>query len=598
MAQDGGHKDLKDILLREGAITLDLLNDSLKEQEKTKEPLLDVLLKNKRIDEKKLVQILSHEFGYTAVNLAVFAIEPDILKLLPKSLVEKHQVLPVSRFENTLTVAFINPLNLKALDEVRAVTSLRIKTVIAPAASVKKFIAKYYNQGPATENGGEASESGENLDDLVKMVEDEHTEDQAGTAEDLMKVAFDSPVIKLVNMMLLESIRRRASDIFIEPWEKFVRVRSRVDGLLEEVVRPQKSLGAAVVSRIKVISSLNIAEHRIPQDGRFKLKVSDREIDFRVSILPTTHGEKVCLRILDTKSQSHDITKLGFDQREQEIIKNSARKPHGMILVTGPTGSGKTTTLYSVLKYLDNPHVNITTVEDPVEYQIYGINQVNIKDAYGLTFPAALRSILRQDPDICLIGEIRDNETLDIAVKAAMTGHLVLSTLHTNDASSSITRMVNMGLEPFLIASTVLMISAQRLVRRVCSRCKTEQEVDEMTLKRLGIEPKKDIVFFKGKGCTECRQSGYKGRSVITEILEIAPGIRELIMKGESSEKIKAFAHAHNGMTTLRESALTKAMSGETTVEEVFRVSGEDQGLESSEEKSAAKKDMKQAKVA
>lgn len=600
MAQESTRSDLKDLLLREGVVTLDQMNEALREQEKTKEPLLEIFFRLGKVDDKKIASVLSHQMNYTAVNLAVFALDPSILKLIPKTLVEKYTALPVSQFENTLTVAFANPFNLKALDEIHAITGLRIKSAVAPCAVIKKYIAKYYNAGTpaATEYGNPEEHQAGELDEIVKMIETEQEADKGTQASELMKVAFETPIIKLVNTILMEGIRRKASDIFIEPWERFVRVRVRVDGLLEEIIRPPKVHGPAIVSRIKIMSELDIAEHRIPQDGRFKVKVGEREVDMRVSILPTTFGEKVCLRILDTKSQSHDISKLGFSEKEQQIIKDSAQKPHGMILVTGPTGSGKTTTLYSVLKYLDKPTVNITTVEDPVEYQIFGINQVNIKENFGLTFPLALRSILRQDPDICLVGEIRDYETLDIAVKAAMTGHLVLSTLHTNDAASSITRMVNMGLEPFLISSTVLMISAQRLVRRVCPRCKQAEEMNREVLVKMGIDPGVfGHTFYKGKGCSECRQSGYKGRSVITEILQISPEARELIMEGKSAEYIKAVAHA-SGMSTLRECALRKAAAGDTSLEEVFRVTSEDQGLDKAESKAPKKSEKMGAKAA
>jgi type IV pilus assembly protein PilB len=354
----------------------------------------------------------------------------------------------------------------------------------------------------------------------------------------------------------------------------------RLDGILEELIRPQKSFGAAIVSRIKIMSQLNISEHRIPQDGRFKIKTQGREVDMRVSILPSSFGEKVCLRILDTGAQSHDIEKLGFTAPEQEVIRASSKKPHGMILVTGPTGSGKTTTLYSILKYLDSPQVNITTVEDPVEYQMFGINQVNVREAIGLTFPAALRSILRQDPDIILIGEIRDAETLDIAIKAALTGHLVLSTLHTNDAVSSVTRMANLGLEPFLIASTVLMISAQRLVRKLCPRCRVQYDLEPNMYPLLDLDPQKKIQFWRAKGCSQCRQMGYQGRSVITEILEMKPDILDMIMQGASADLIKERARKH-GMNTLREAAVQKALAGETSLDEVFRVTIADVGPKS-----------------
>lgn len=571
--------ELHEVLLKEGVVTQDLLHDALKTQDKNKQPFLEILMAGK-IDEKKLMTVLAGYFGYTAINPSVFMVEPHILELVPHKIADKYTILPISIHENTLTVAFANPTNLKAIDELRAITGKRIKCVVAERSVIKKCIEKYYKMQQMTSSAPEDQQGGssQSIDEIVKMIDVESTEDTSAAAADLLKVAYETPVIKLVNMILAEGVRRKASDIFVEPWENFVRVRVRVDGLLEEIVRPHKSLGPAMVSRIKVMSELDIAERRVPQDGRFKVKMNGREVDMRVSILPTSFGEKVCMRILDTSAQGHDLTKLGFNEKEIQVIRDCAKKPHGMILVTGPTGSGKTTTLYSVLKYLDAPEVNITTVEDPVEYQLPGINQVNVKEHIGLTFPAALRSILRQDPDIILIGEIRDNATLDIAVKAALTGHLVLSTLHTNDSASSVTRMMNMGLEPFLIASTVLMISAQRLMRRVCQRCKYVEEVEPDVLRALGLKADKPMPFYKGKGCGSCRQMGYSGRTVITELMPITAGVRQSILQGSNAEKIKTLAH-DEGMTTLRECALRKAMAGETTLEEVFRVTTEDQAI-------------------
>lgn len=572
------YSNLQKVLLREKVVTPEDLHEALRQQEKSRESLIDSLVRLGKCNEKELVRVLSKEFGYTAVNPSVFVIDQELLKLIPRKVAEKYNVLPISRFEKTLTVAFIDPTNLAAIDELHMATQLRIKPAVAQASILKKYIQKTYNtEAPGTEAAAHADKDyNEELDNIAKAIEVEQGGEQEIETGELMKVAFETPVIKLVNRLLLEGIRRRASDIFIEPWENHVRVRARVDGLLEEVVRPPKSLASAIVSRIKVMSELDIAEHRIPQDGRFKVKTEKKQVDMRVSILPTSFGEKVCLRILDTTAQSHDIANLGFNEREQQIIKDSAKKPHGMILVTGPTGSGKTTTLYSVLEYLDSPDVNITTVEDPVEYQLKGINQVNVREHIGLTFPASLRSILRQDPDIILIGEIRDNETLDIAVKAALTGHLVLSTLHTNDAASSVTRMRNMGLEPFLISSTVIMISAQRLLRRLCPRCRQPYEPNRELIKSLCLDVSQPYTFYKPKGCSRCRQSGYAGRTVITEILEMGPEVNALIMKNAGSDVIKAAAR-RAGMTTLRECALRKAIAGETSIDEVYRVTTSDE---------------------
>ncbi|HOW87742.1 MAG TPA: ATPase, T2SS/T4P/T4SS family [Candidatus Omnitrophota bacterium] len=572
--------DLREALVRSGTVKPEDLYQASQEQAKSgqKSHFLDILLDHGKCDEKKLVQLLVSEYGYRLVSLKMLVIHKDVLKLIPKKAAEEHVCLPVSLFEKTLTVAFANPTNLKVLDQLQAATGMRIRASVAEYSMLKEYIKKcYQEEAPAYEEAAAAEESGgEELVDLAKMVESEATIDKQQVS-DLMEQANQAPVVKLVNMVLVEGVRRHASDIFVEPWENFVRIRVRVDGILEEIVKTQKTYAPAIVSRIKIMSQLNIAEHRVPQDGRFKVRTQGREVDMRVSILPSSFGEKVCLRILDTGAQSHDISKLGFTESEQRIIRDSAQKPHGMILVTGPTGSGKTTTLYSILEHLDSPQVNITTVEDPVEYQMPGINQVNVREAIGLTFPAALRSILRQDPDIILIGEIRDADTLDIAVKAALTGHLVLSTLHTNDAVSSVTRMANLGLEPFLIASTVLMISAQRLVRRLCPRCRAAYDPEPNIYKLLNLDPHKKVQIWKAKGCSQCRQLGYQGRSVITEILEMKPDILDMIMQGASADLIKQKAR-ENGMHTLRESAIQKALSGETSLEEVFRVTTVDAG--------------------
>jgi type II secretory ATPase GspE/PulE/Tfp pilus assembly ATPase PilB-like protein len=409
-------------------------------------------------------------------------------------------------------------------------------------------------------------------------VQDQKSDEDLAQNIDLIKQAQETPVIKVANLLMIDAIKRKASDLFIEPWENHIRVRLRVDGLLEEGKSPPKTMGPALISRFKVMSQLNIAERRIPQDGRFKIKVQDREVDVRVSVIPSAYGEKLCLRILDRKAQSQAIERLGFSPEELDAIKAIVTRPHGMILVTGPTGGGKTTTLYSILKYLDSPEKNITTVEDPVEYQMVGVNQVNVKEAIGLTFPLSLRSILRQDPDVILIGEIRDRETMDIAIKAALTGHLVLTTLHTNDTCSSIVRMINMGIEPFLMVSSILMITAQRLVRRICANCRKSYQPENTLLAKFHLDQKGQYTFYAPKGCARCRGTGYSGRTVITEILSLTPPIKELILKRVSVEELKK-AGRRAGMSTLRESAVRKVVEGETTVDELFRVTTADEDL-------------------
>lgn len=547
--------------------------------QKHKKTATEILLENysQKMDEKALFSLFVKEYGFVGVNPEIFVPDNEILKLIPGRMAKQYCVLPLSRFEKTLSVAFANPLNVHAIDEIREMTGLRLKVSAAKISSLQRAIAKYYADDVSSENlktTDSVELVTEKMEDVLKRLEGQKPADgTAGDGEGASRVHYETPVIRLVNTLLIEAVRRHASDIFIEPWESEIRVRVRVDGLLEEIARPQKSLASSLVSRIKIMSHLDIAEHRLPQDGRFKARIHEREVDMRVSILPTTHGEKVCMRILDSSGQAHDISKLGFTADDQKILEDCAKKPHGMILVTGPTGSGKTTTLYSILNYLDKPDSNITTVEDPVEYQLSGINQVNVREAIGMTFPAALRSILRQDPDIILIGEIRDRETMDISIKAALTGHLVLSTLHTNDAASSVTRMVNMGLEPFLISSTVLMISAQRLIRRLCSRCRISTKFPKSVLLELGLDPSKKYEFFQPKGCVQCRHCGYKGRTVITELMPIRGKIQELICQNASADALRKEAQS-KGMKTLRESALQKAFTGETSIDEVFRVTG------------------------
>ncbi len=569
-------KDLKAMLVEAQVATEQVLSECLaKQQGKEKRHVIDLLLDDGRLDQAKLMEFYQTKYLCSVFNPETETSDPDLLELVKFESAQKLYCLPLTQDFETVTVAMANPLNLAAQDALRLLTKRRIKVLAVAKDILLSEINLRYKREAKPSAQAEAVATDSSLEELAKMVESESgdMDDSAHTAE-MIEVAHQAPVVKLVNTIVIEGLRRRASDIFIEPWENEVRVRARVDGLLEVIATPNKAYAEAIVSRIKIMSELNIAEHRVPQDSRFKVKFRGREADMRVSILPSAHGEKVCLRILDTSNQAHDISKLGFTEREQKIIRDSAERPHGMILVTGPTGSGKTTTLYSILKYLDEPDVNITTVEDPVEYQVYGINQVNVRDKVGLTFPAALRSILRQDPDVVLIGEIRDAETLDIAVKAAMTGHLVLSTLHTNDAVSSIIRMVNLGLEPFLIASTVIMISAQRLVRKLCPRCRYSYELPAEVIARLKLNPETQKTFWKPKGCSQCRNSGYQGRSVITEIFQMTPAVLKLIMAGASAQELKTLAK-QEGMNSLRESAMAKALAGDTSLEEVFRVTQE-----------------------
>lgn len=550
----------------------------LKEKANTQETLVEMMVHRKLATEESLCSFFAKEFNCPIVKLSVFIPSQEVLDMVPASFAHRNRVIPVSSEGRSLTVAVERPDDLELIGDLQAITDMRIRVAVASPSEMTRALERYYG----AKGSPALPPSGETIEDLIRIVQESKASELEVKTVELLKQAQETPVIKIANLLMVEAIRRKASDLFIEPWENSVRVRCRVDGLLEEVPAPPKNLGSALVSRFKVMSQLDIAERRIPQDGRFRIRVQNREVDVRVSILPTGFGEKVCLRILDKKAQAQSLERLGFTVLEQDTIKSCAVKPHGMILVTGPTGSGKTTTLYSILKFLDSPEKNITTVEDPVEYQVDGINQVNVRESIGLTFPASLRSILRQDPDIILIGEIRDLTTMDIAIKAALTGHLVLSTLHTNDTATTIARILNMGIEPFLITSSVLMISAQRLVRRLCQECKAEYVPDTKFLKRLELSDGKHT-FFKPAGCNKCRSSGYAGRSVITELMLLTPHIKDMIVARAGADEIKKAAR-QEGMNTLRESAIQKALAGETSLDEVFRVTAMDTALAEGED--------------
>lgn len=561
-------------MVKHGILSDSHVSALLAEEKSSGEPITSLILKRCFMDADRLSAFLAREFNCISFNPSQSTLSDELIKLIPADFARKHHVLPIARQNNTLTVAMENPANLTIVDDLKAITNMKIAPALTLPAEMKKALKQYYPEEGANKTPQES------IVELTRAVQ----EQRGQTADEIDPInlifqAQETPVVKIANMLLAEAVRKKASDLFIEPWEDSLRVRCRVDGVLEEIRTPPKSIASALVSRFKVMSQLNIAERRIPQDGRFKIKVQDREVDVRVSVLPSSHGEKVCLRILDKKSQAHDLEKLGFTQKEIELIKESCSRPHGMILVTGPTGSGKTTTLYSVLRFLDSTEKNITTVEDPVEYEMDGVNQVNVRESIGLTFPTALRSILRQDPDIILIGEIRDLTTMDIAIKAALTGHLVLSTLHTNDAAGSIVRILNMGIEPFLITSSVIMISAQRLVRKLCEHCKAGFKLSDELIQRFGLEKSKRYDCFRPVGCVKCRSTGYSGRSVISELLMLTPEIKAMIMNRASGDEIKQQAR-RQGMVTLRESGVQKALAGVTSLDEVFRVTAGDQEIE------------------
>ncbi len=564
-----GSGRLGELLLREQLITPLELQKAIEQQRSAGGRLGYQLTKMGFIEENELTAFLSKQYGVPSIDLGEFDIELDIIKLIPKEVVLKHQIIPVNRTGATLIVAMADPSNIFAIDDIKFLTGYNVEVVVASEQAIEGAVEKYYT-------------SNVTFDDVMLDFDDEEVDivdaDEDINELDLEKSAGDAPVIKLVNLILLDAIRKGASDIHVEPFEKQLRVRYRIDGMLYEVMKPPVKLKHAITSRLKIMSQLDIAERRLPQDGRIKLKMGkNKEMDFRVSVLPTIWGEKVVLRLLDKSNLQLDMTKLGFEEKVLESFKKAVHMPYGMILITGPTGSGKTTTLYSSLSELNRSDVNISTAEDPVEYNLFGINQVQMHDDIGLNFSSSLRSFLRQDPDIILVGEIRDFETAEIAIKAALTGHMVLSTLHTNDAPSSVSRLLNMGIEPFLISASVVCIGAQRLVRKNCSECREEIEVPTQSLLDLGFHPDvvDEVVVMRGSGCRICNGSGYKGRIAIYEIMFMTDELREFILNGASTLELKREA-IREGMKSLRMSALSKLEEGMTSLDEVVRMTAED----------------------
>ncbi len=562
---------LTEILIKNNLITRENLDKAIKLQSKQGGRLSDILVKLGYISAKDLIIALSEGLGLPPIDLSRFKIDPEVTSLIPQETARHYQIIPVSKMGNTLTLAMADPLNVFAIDAVKTLTGFDINPIIAKPDDVLNAITLCY---------GEASYQA--IEDIIKemgktkeleIIKDEDEQQYLDTQE-LARISQEAPVIKITNLFLKQGIDAKASDILIEPFEKIVRVRLRIDGVLKEIESPPKSLHPSIVSRVKVISGLDIAEHRMPQDGRFKIKVEDKEVDFRVSILPSSFGEKVALRILDKSTATLDIDKLGFDKQSLEALKKCALKPHGMILTCGPTGSGKTTTLYSILKFVDSPETNIITVEDPVEYQLRGINQVSVNVDIGLTFANSLRSILRQDPDIIMVGEIRDFDTVDIAIKAALTGHLVLSTLHTTTAAGSIVRLLDMGVEPFLITSSVICVMSQRLLRKLCERCKEPYVVKGGIAVKAGI--KENTQVFAAKGCKTCFNTGYAGRLGIVEVLVLSPKVKELILTRQPEALIKGIAR-REGMKTLREIGIEKVSEGVTTLDEIVRITAPDE---------------------
>lgn len=538
--------------------------------------LSDILVDMGMISRDDLMVALSHELGIPPINLSRYKVDPNVIKLIPKKIAKRYQIVPISKMGNTLVVAMVDPLNVFAFDDIKAITGFNISPIITVDRDIKEAIAQYYEESAYIAIEKIVDDMKESA--VMSALEERGMEMQESS--DLIKMTQDAPVVRIANLILAEAVNLKASDVLIEPLENEMRVRFRIDGTLQEAKRPPKALHSAIVSRLKVMSNLDIAERRLPQDGRFKVRLHGREVNFRISVLPSSKGEKVALRILDKSQAMLDLERLGFDKKSLDYIKEGAMKPHGMILVCGPTGCGKTTTLYSVLEYINSPEDNVITVEDPVEYIIDGINQVTSRPNIGLTFASALRSILRQDPDIIMIGEIRDFETVDIAIKAALTGHLVLSTLHTTTAAGSITRLLNMGVEPFLITSSVILIAAQRLVRNICHNCKEPYELDSDMAEKLGIKSGgKKVTLYRGKGCDACRNTGYKGRVGLIEVLTLTPKIKTLILESSQEYKIRDQAMLE-GMKTLRENGITLALEGVTTIDEIVRVTVGDQDIE------------------
>ncbi len=564
---------LGEILIKENLITADQLKQAIEYQKKNNGRLGTCLMKLGFVRDDEITQVLSRQYGVPSINLKYYEVEPAVIKLIPQETAVRYQVVPLSRVGATLTIAMTDPTNVFAMDDIKFMTGFNVEPVVASESDINDAIQKFYGDVSSGEELNKVMKDLTAEDDAALEISAEEDEMDAASLE---RAAEEAPIIKLVNLILTDAVKRGASDIHVEPYEKELRVRLRIDGILQNVMSPPLKLKDAITSRIKIMSKLDISEKRLPQDGRIMLKYmrdgKKKDLDFRVSTVPTLFGEKIVMRLLDKENLRLDMTKLGFEQKSLTMFERQILRPYGMVLVTGPTGSGKTNTLYSSVSRLNTPETNIMTAEDPVEFQLAGVNQVQMKDQIGLNFATALRAFLRQDPNIILVGEIRDFETAEIAVKAALTGHLVLSTLHTNDAPSTISRLMNMGIEPFLVATSVNLICAQRLVRRICVGCKEPLEVPEQALLDAGYtaDELKTTTVYQGKGCATCNNTGYKGRAGLYEVMEINDELRELILVGASAIELKKKA-LENGMITLRRSGLTKVASGQTTLEEVLR---------------------------
>jgi type IV pilus assembly protein PilB len=563
---------LGELLVSNNLITKEQLKQALAEQKQTNGQLRlgSILVRDSLISEADLTSFLSKQYGVPTINLADYEVDASVIKIIPAEVAHKYQIVPVNRAGSTLIIAMSDPSNIFAIDDIKFMTGYNVEVVVVAESAIKSAIDKFYDQSASL---ADVMSDLDNMEDFEVLGDEEEVD--VGSLE---RATEDAPVVKLVNLILTDAIKKKASDIHIEPYERSFRVRYRIDGILYEVMKPPMKLKNAITSRIKIMSELDIAERRLPQDGRIKIKLGGgKDMDFRVSVLPTLFGEKIVMRLLDKSNLQLDMTKLGYEPEALASFQREIHKPFGMVLVTGPTGSGKTVSLYSALSELNKVTENISTAEDPVEFNFAGINQVQMHEDIGLNFAAALRAFLRQDPDIIMIGEIRDFETAEIGVKAALTGHLVLSTLHTNDAPSTINRLLNMGIEPFLVASAVNLITAQRLARRVCSECKVVEEIPVQALIDAGL-PAADAAgatCYRGAGCPKCNGTGYKGRVGFYQVMPMLEPIRELILNGANTAEIKRES-MHLGVKTMRQSGLTKLLEGVTSFEEVLRVTVSD----------------------
>ncbi len=563
---------LTNVLLKEGFITEEDLKKAEQYQRDNGGVLSYTLVKLGLVTEEQIVVGLAEQLGIPHMKLTNYRLDPEVVELLPERIIRKDKVVPLSQSGNTLTVATANPLNILMIDDLKAITGCNIQTIVATPSEIEQVMGDYYSTRATMNLDKLIAQSERETETGVEVVRDGKSVD----LDRLIREAEEAPIIKIANLILSRAIKEKASDIHIEPFEKKVTVRYRIDGILYPIINIPKRVQNAVISRIKILSELDIAEHRLPQDGRFRVRVYNRDIDFRVSTIPTRFGEKVVLRLLD-KAQLMGLTidKLGLEENVLEKYQKAIRQPYGMIVLTGPTSCGKSTSLYAAIRAINNPDKNILTIEDPVEYEAEGVNQVQVHEEIGLTFPRALRAFLRQDPDIIMLGEMRDMETADIGIKAALTGHLLFTTLHTNDAPGAIARLINMEVEPFLISGALIFVGAQKLMRRVCKNCASSYHPSKRLLKELEIEDEvdKDLVFYKAKGCRLCNNTGYRGRMAVMEALEINDDIRELILRKAPAVEIRKTAIS-NGMIPLRKNALTKLIRGETTLEELARVVG------------------------